>query len=206
MKAIFTFNTDGALIIDRPEVLTIASFKAILDRDKNTGGSYKAMAYKELAYVWLLGHPASPIYTKGLSGKDAHSFAKAKVGLPNDWKVDAVIEQAIKDYKECNADIFDDVVEDLIITFKYYSKVIKKVRKSIEQQLDRTEALTKDQSEQLVGLMTTILNISKIIPKEILSLKEVLVQLQESKIKDDRDMIRGTEEYVPDSADPDKDW
>lgn len=207
MKSLFRFDEDGNVIINKIEVFTINSFKSILTRDKNSGvNGGKAIAFKELAYVWFMGDNTSPVHTKGLTGSEAHSFACKHIDMPKGWTPDGLVKQAIKDYKELNDTAFSDVVSDLIATFRYYSKIVSKVKKSIEHHLESKEALTKDQAGELVNLMQVILNISKAVPKEIKSLNETLKDLQEDKVKEQVDLLRGTEDSVPDSADPHRDW
>ncbi len=207
MKSLFRFDEDGNVIINKIEVFTINSFKSILNRDKNSGvNGGKAIAFKELAYVWFMGDNTSPVYTKGLTGSDAHSFACKHIDMPKNWTPDELVKQAIKDYKELNANAFSDVVSDLIATFKYYAKIVNKVKKSIEKQLDSKEALSKDQASELINLMQLLLNVSKAVPKEIKSLNETLQELQEDKVKEQVDLLRGTDDAVPDSADPHRDW
>jgi hypothetical protein len=207
MKALFRFDEEGNVIIDRVEVFTVDSFKSILFRDKNSGTSGgKAIAFKELAYVWFMGDYASPIYTKGLTGAEAHSFACNIIGMPKDWMPDDLVKKAISDFKKLNSNAFSDVIADLIATFRYYGKIVNKVKKSIENQLEDKAVLTKDQAGELVSLMQVVLSISKTVPTEIKSLNETVKELREEKVIKQVDLLRGTEDAVPDSAEPLRDY
>jgi hypothetical protein len=192
---------DGNLVVNTIELLGIDSFRSIIKDNKTA----KEHTFRELMYVWLLADNKSPINKLGKSGKEAVQMAIEKAGLSNDWKPSSSVKQALVDYKDFNSNIAEDVVSELLKVFGYYTKVVGKVRKSIENLLEG-EALNKTQTIELVELMTTVITISKSIPHEVRNLNEALVEFQKNETKAEYDIMRGSDEEVPDSADPNRGW
>jgi len=200
---LFKINDEGVLSINSPELLSVASFKELINRDVNIN---KVLAFKELAYVWFAADYDSPVVLKGLKGKSARDFIISKTEMPTGWHPDSIVDKAIQDYKDMQEDVGRELVGEIISVFSGYSKVVSKVRKSIDFLLSVDAGLTKAQAEELVSLMDTVLNISKHVPLQIKNLKEVLAELQKDNTAEDRDYLRGTEAVVPDSADPSRDY
>jgi len=193
--------SDGNLVVNTIELLGIDSFRSIIKDNKGA----KEHTFKELMYVWLIADNNSPINKLGKSGKEANNMAIEKAGLSADWKPSNSIKQAIVDYKDFNSNIATDVVSELLKVFGYYTKVVGKVRKSIENLLE-SEALNKTQAIELVELMNTVITISKNIPNEVRNLNEALTEFQKNESKAEYDIMRGSDEEVPDSADPNRSW
>lgn len=200
---LFSVNENGKLGIKTKELLTINSFKTIIERDTHKP---KERAFKELAYIWFIADYDSPTYLKGLKGKRADEFAKEKVGLPKYWKADEVVLQGIKDYTDCQADVVDDLISEILNSFSYYSRIVVKVRKSIENIIYSDAAITKDQAKELTDLISGTLSMANSIPAEVSNLKKAVGELRRNDNNEDRDFLRGTDETVPDSADPDTDY
>lgn len=198
---IFKFE-DGTLTVDTIELLGIDSFRSIIKGNKTA----KEQTFKELMYVWLMADNDSPVNRQGKSGKEASEFAKAKAGLPKEWKPYPDIERAIVDYADANSSVAKDVISELLKTFGYYSKVVTKVRGHLENTINSSTALNKVQAEEIVGLIKSIIAISKDIPNEIKNLNVALADLKLTENKADRDVLRGTDDIVPDSADPNRDY
>jgi len=198
---IFKINEDGKLIVNTIELLSYDSFREIIKRDKT-----KDMAHRELAYVWFMADYESPVYKKGLSDKEAHNFILTKISFPDKWKPDAIVKQAIVDYKDTCHSVVNEVIGELLKSFKYYGNIVQKVRKSISDLMDSEAGLNKNQAQELLDLISVIISVSKGIPGEVRSLKEAMKELERDTSLTDRTLLRGTEEEVPDSADPNRDW
>lgn len=198
---IFKINEDGKLIVNTIELLSYDSFREIIKRDKT-----KDMAHRELAYVWFMADYESPVYKKGLSDKEAHNFILTKISFPDKWKPDTIVKQAIIDYKDTCHSVVNEVIGELLKSFKYYGNIVQKVRKSISDLMDSEAGLTKAQAQELLDLISVIISVSKGIPGEVRSLKEAMKELERDTTLTDRTLLRGTEEEVPDSADPNRDW
>lgn len=204
---IFNINENGNLVINTKELLAIESFNNIISRDKGSGiKGNKVLAFKELAYIWFRVDYNSPVTIKGLTGKKADEFIRDKIGLPSDWVEDELIKKAIADYKDCQTDATQEVIKEIIATFSYFGRIVSKVRKSIETHLDTKAGLNKDQADELVKLMSTIISISKAIPTEARNLNEALVELRKKNQLEDVEVLRGSDDIIPLSADVDKDF
>jgi hypothetical protein len=101
---IFIINEEGLLELNKNEVRSIPAFREVIARDKggkifgDNEGRKKLFAYKELMYIHLVTHP-STIYRD--LPKEAREIASKKLAdLPEEWKPDKVINNAIEAYKE----------------------------------------------------------------------------------------------------------
>jgi hypothetical protein len=198
---IFKINEDGKLVVSTIELLSYDSFREIIKRDKT-----KDMAHRELAYIWFMADYESPVYKKGLSDKEAHTFILSKISFPDKWKPDAIVLKAIEDYKDTNVSVANEVIGELLKSFKYYGTIIRKVRTSISTLMDSDAGLTKTQAQELLDLISTLISVSKSIPGEVRVLKEAIKELEKDSGYKEETYLRGTEETVPDSADPMRDW
>lgn len=197
---IFKFD-DGTLTVNTIELLGIDSFRSVIKANKGA----KEHTFKELMYVWLMSDNDSPVQALGKSGKEAIDFAKDKAGLNKDWKPSTDIEKAIEDYKDMNSDVAKEVISELLKIFNYYGKVVIKVRNHLETALN-VPALNKTQAEEIISMLKSVIAVSKDIPTEIKNLNIALAELKNAENKVDRDLLRGTDDVVPDSADPSRDW
>jgi hypothetical protein len=198
---LFTIS-DGNIVINKIEVLAIESFRALLNKYK----ADKALAFKEFAYIWYVYDYDSPFNKQGKSLKDSSKLSIEKVGLPVGWKPDDITKAAIKDYVELNNNIAKELVDEILKIFSNYAKIIKKVGKTIDGLLDNDAALTKTQATELIDLSSSIISISKQVPQEVKNLKEALAELNKDIDKENYDTLRGSDQIIPDSADPDRDW
>ena len=107
--------TEGKLIVNRHEVLTVESFRTILTRTTN-----KDLAFLELAFVYFIADYDSPFNKQGKSTKDATKLAISKLGMPSNWRPDEVVHQAIKDYRDLNNNVAKDLIDELL---KIFNKV-----------------------------------------------------------------------------------
>jgi hypothetical protein len=197
---LFNF-VEGNLVINRHEILAVDSFRTIVTRTQD-----KNLAFKELGFVYLVADYDSPFNKQGKSTKDAMKLAIDKVALPRTWTPDTVVLKAIKDYKDLNDNIAKELIDELLKIFNNYSKIIRKVGKSIDLLLDNDAALTKTQASELIDLSSAVIGISKQVPNEVKNLKDALVELNKNVDRENYDTLRGSDETIPDSADPDRDW
>lgn len=198
---LFTF-TDGEITINKIEILTVPSFKKILYRDKDRT---KKTAFKEFAYIYHMADPRSKANTDGMTDKAAHKYAISMVGLESTFLPDMEIREAVKVYyKEC-VDPATEAIQELIRTYNFTTSIFKKVRRSIEDILNTTK-LTKEQTIELMGLITTLIQQGKDIPALTKDLRAAIVELEQSERDNNSDRMRGTGETIPSSADPDRDY
>jgi hypothetical protein len=91
-----------------PYALQIKEFKELVKRDKgmkgDSTGRYKKRARAELAYIWLMYNPKSSFLESYDDESMRHTEVINSLELPEGWKVDKTMENAIKKYQ--------DLVED----------------------------------------------------------------------------------------------
>lgn len=87
------------------EVWTLEPFKALLKRDKSKG---KEKVFKEIAFIFHYcdlrsdyANISNPIERKEIIKKD--------IGLPEDWKLDGLMDQAIDFYNERSVTIIEQL-------------------------------------------------------------------------------------------------
>jgi len=190
------------IIINRPVILTFPSFKKILTRDKD---QRKVKAFRELAYVYHRADAHSLPNRSGYDAKESHTYAVSKSGLSEDFKPDIPIINAIRDYKDEEGNVAKDNIIELLKTFRYIGTVVKKVRKTLESMLD-VPALSHDSAVQVLNLIKLLIAEAKEIPVITRELKKAITELEIDSGDHDVAKIRGTDEEVPGSADPNTDY
>lgn len=90
------FKYEGYQITIEPEALLLKPFKVIWDRDRSKN---KNKALTELGYIYFFADPRSD-YQYIIDESDRINAIKEGEGLPNDWKPDVKIKEAIEFYKQ----------------------------------------------------------------------------------------------------------
>jgi hypothetical protein len=97
----------------------LAPFKKIIERDKGrksergvyeTGdadGRRKILATKELAFIYFYADPRSPYTESYLDLRERAEKIMVRLGMPENWKLDSVVQEAIDFYLEEIKDDFD---------------------------------------------------------------------------------------------------
>jgi hypothetical protein len=110
------FELEGRNVIIAPEILSIAVFKKLLDRDKSKN---KNKAFQEFAYIyWFCDY--KPNFA-GLPDNERHPLAVKEAGLPDNWTPDNDVKVAIAKYLERRD-------TDLVLLVKSAKGVVTKVR------------------------------------------------------------------------------
>jgi len=104
------FKIEGdMLVLDKDEIRLISEFRTILERDKgskgDTQGRKKFRAFSEFAYIYHKKDILSIPNKEGYNKDKTHTFAIKESRLPEDWKIDKQIQEAIDKYKELQLDI-----------------------------------------------------------------------------------------------------
>lgn len=102
-----------------PEVRMFEPFRKIIERDKGSKGDAdgrkKAIATKELAFIYWFADPRSTYNERYRDEKERYFKVKAIVGLPEDWEADDLIRNAIDFYlEEVKGDFDIGFLEDAI--------------------------------------------------------------------------------------------
>lgn len=105
MIKLFKFESYNVTI--EPEVLLLAPFKKLWDRDKSKD---KSMAMQELAYIYFMGDPRSD-YQYIIDEEERTKSIKEGQGMPTKWKPDKAVKDALAFYnsfKPASAGLLED--------------------------------------------------------------------------------------------------
>ena len=101
------FSFEGYQVNVEPEALLLAPFKAIWSRDKS---KTKHKAQQELAFIYFMNDPRSDYQYIVDEEERAKEIIKG-LGMPEDWKADAVIKRAsdfYNSFKPASAGLLED--------------------------------------------------------------------------------------------------
>lgn len=105
MIKLFKFESYNVTI--EPEVLLLAPFKKLWDRDKSKD---KSIAMQELAYIYFMGDPRSD-YQYIINEEERTKSIKEGQGMPAKWKPDKAVKDALAFYnsfKPASAGLLED--------------------------------------------------------------------------------------------------
>lgn len=105
MIKLFKFESYNVTI--EPEVLLLAPFKKLWDRDKSKD---KSIAMQELAYIYFMGDPRSD-YQYIIDEEERTKSIKEGQGMPAKWKPDKAVKDALAFYnsfKPASAGLLED--------------------------------------------------------------------------------------------------
>jgi len=126
------FRVKDWKLVMEPEALEIQAFKVILDRDKS---KQKEFAIKELLYVYFYCDIRSDFVI--LPVKEREEAIKKELVLPNKWKQDKSIEEAIRVYNEYS----ETTIQRL------YKQAVKSVH-DIGNYLEHTDELLAERDDR----------------------------------------------------------
>jgi hypothetical protein len=139
------FEMKDWVISVREECWSLLPFKAILKRDKSRT---KEIALKEMAFIYYYCDIKSD-YLIITNDKLREAEIKKDIGLPNDWKIDAVMQTAIDFYES----------RSLTVIGKLYKNALKAAN-DVSEYLTQTDALLaeRDDKGKPVNTITTIVS------------------------------------------------
>ena len=208
------------LVIDKDEVRGIPVFKAILERDKGSKGDNdgrkKLFAFKEFLYIYFIIDYRSWIVKAGYNDKEKHLKALKSCGLPDDYKPDSLLKEAIQFYEETQLDQLPSlralrtIIKGLKLADTIGESIIKNIETAIELHQKRIEKEIEENIPHDIGsdlLLTQGLNqqlkqlidLSTIVPKSISTLKDLEEKVNNE--KSDIAVARGGKE-IGNRADP----
>ena len=170
---IFKIDKKGNLSLINSEIALTKEFRKLQIYAINNSVDF----FKLWRYIYEIADYDSRGNRNGLSAKELHLAAIDSAGLPDNWKPNSIITDAIKRYK---LDNYNPVIEErnaLLSTFDLYPKVINKIRLALEDSIsdDTTEA------DKIITYLDKINNISSAYPKLVENLVKALAIL-ESKV------------------------
>ena len=166
-------------------------------------GKKKEYNFRELIYIYLIADYESYPNSKGYSDTDAHKYALEVTGLPNTWIPDTIVKRAIEEYKDLQADVLKEEINEILKTFRNNTVIVKKISSAITKELNKS-TLTKDEIKELIGLQGLLIQMSSDIPKQQAILSTTLEAIRNRGKADEYEFLRGSDEVVPASADPDR--
>ena len=114
-------------------------FKAVINKDKNKD---KAIALKELTLVFFYADITSP-YQAIIDPDDRLDEIKKDIGLPNAWKVDKVLNDAIEFYKIRSKTIIHSLYDSAMIAASAINDIFKDAKNLINESDDKIAATQK---------------------------------------------------------------
>jgi hypothetical protein len=189
---LFTLDS-GNIRINVTEVLIIKEFEGLLLRDTSIG---KLRAYNEFKFIYHLADPLSRPNQDGFNETQAIEFACKECDFPKDYKPDKLVEAALVKYADLRSSVIAEVCEELLISFRTSSTVLKKIRARIDVLLSQPE-VTEDSIKNIIGLQKQIMEMGSSIPDNI---KKIVVAQKELEATN-KVLGRGKIE-ITDSMDP----
>lgn len=160
---LFSLDSKYNVIIE-PQALLLGPFAALVKRDKT---KLKTRATRELAFIYFFCDIRSD-YAIHTDEAKKTKLIQAEVKLPENWKIDKLMEEAIDFYKKRSLSITARILKDSMYVA---NKVSEKMKVAVDSELD-----VADLDKVLGGL--------KKIPDVIKSLKtaerEVLKEIEEA--------------------------
>jgi len=198
---------EGDIIINKLEILTVPTFTTILRRDKGSDGDStgrkKLQAFKEFAYIYHMGDVKSLPNRNGYTSKAAVAYSKDAAGLSVDWVADSVIKDAIRIYRKEQDSLPRRTILDLLRTYNVIGKVTGKLRLAIESAADE-DSISVEKAAELFKTIALLIEQGDELPKLTAKLTSAISQLEQIEEKSNREIKRGSESFVPDSAYPDR--
>lgn len=167
---------EGYKITFEPELLTLKVFKALHKRDKSKN---KARFIQELGFIYFFADPRSDY--QYLTDEDTRIKEIVKgEGLPNDFKIDATLQEAINYYKSFRP-TSALLLEDTRIA-------VDKLRKALRDiDLD-----ARDDKDKPIYTLNSITATIKLVPSLIKDLDEAERTIAKEIVQNDK--VRGTVE------------
>lgn len=135
----------------KPEAYTIEAFRKIVDRDKSKD---KQKAIRELAFVFHMCDYSSP-FASFLDEEAKRQNIIKKVGLPENWKMDSVVEEAISTYKELEETITSRYLESAEIALSKVDRYFRNFEITPEttvMEVQKIEGMVKSSVETVKAL------------------------------------------------------
>lgn len=161
---LFEIDPDTKLPVPTAAARTIKEFRDIIKRlrpiDGDADGRKKHFNLMELAFIYFAVHYDSRF--KLLDEIEREKQVKELIGLPEDWKPDQVVQDAIKAYADTQVTESSAIVDTMIKTIVGIQKNLNRLQ----------EATVNNNSGISIKDMKDLLDITKSLPDTLKSLKE----------------------------------
>ena len=207
-NTIFTIK-DGELVLNKESILLELPFKTILKRDRGSRGDmqgrFKLIAYNEFKYIYYIADYTSYPNEHGFTEYKRKEYAIKHCELVDSWEADIVIKSAIKLYKEHQYSVPKETTLELLRSFRGIKDIIKKIRGNLDVLQDKS-TLNRAEISEILGYYQDLLNLGKNVPIMSETLRIAIDKIEKIDKQQTSNFVRGTEELVPDSMNPDKEY
>lgn len=164
------FRLDNWQVLVEEEVWTLEPFKAVLARDKTKG---KEKAFKEIAFIFHFCDIRSDYMNISNPVTRAEEIKKG-VGLPDTWKIDGIMDEAIDFYKKRSVTTIEELYKDAVLAVDGVREYLRDAGKLLKERDDNGKPITKP------GDITRALKDVKVIMQDLKAAeKEVLKEKKE---------------------------
>lgn len=146
-----SFNGELVILSDgmptfSPMAKMIDAFKVIIQRDRggkikgDNDGRKKLMSTMELAYVWFMSDRKSPI-KNNYKASERHKEVLKKLGMPEGWKPDDKVEEALRVWEEITETQSSKVLEEVKESLFSAQRIVTLIRKKLDSKLDEVDLM-----------------------------------------------------------------
>ncbi len=151
-----------------PEAWGLLPFKKILKRDKSRN---KETAFKEMLFIYFYSDIKSD-YSIISNLKEKESEIIKDIGLPDDWKIDDIIKEAIDFYEKRSLTVISKLYRDSLKAANDVSDYLTKTDELLNERDDKGKPITI-----LSTILTSLEKITKVM-KELKAAEKEIVKEQ----------------------------
>ena len=133
---LFKMKEDWTLHIEE-EVWSLLPFKKILKKDKTRS---KELALKEMAFIYFYTDIKSDYLI--IDSKFRIEEIKKDIGLPEDWRIDSVLQEAIDFYEERSLTVVGKLYKNALAAANDISEYLTKTKELLEERDERGKPVT----------------------------------------------------------------
>lgn len=176
------------------EAKTIEDFKILISRDRggkipgDSDGRKKFMATKELAYIYWIANPKSD-FVNNFPEAQRHEKICEKLKMPEGWKPDGHLQNAIETYKELIKTQTSKVLEEMKAALFSSQNLISLLRKRMDNKLNTfmlDDTLLEEDPEALDKVSADVNKLLK-LSNEIPNMISTIEKLEEKVAKETSD-------------------
>jgi hypothetical protein len=163
---------DNYNVVLDPEVFLLKDFQALRDDRKDP-----ERVLAEIGYLYFFFNPRSEFQFQ-TDKQERHKDVLKRVGLPEDWTIDAIMQACIDTYLYLSQTISGKLLESAYLTVD-----------KIKDQLNKIDLNERDKSDKPIWNIKQIVDTSKVIPQ----LMETIRESEKAYIKGqaENDQLRG---------------
>ena len=120
------------------EAWGLIPFRAILKRDKNRN---KETAFKEMLFIYFYADIRSD-YLYIVDNDIKRKEIVKDIGLPSDWKIDSVLQEAIDFYEERSLTVVGKLYKNALAAANDISEYLTKTKELLEERDDKGKPVT----------------------------------------------------------------